>query len=161
MVKRIVACLLVSASLGGPANAGETPDSTLTVTGAGRIAESFTGPRDLAVKFWLQQLALSALYRNDVESANSADWKRASNAPSKIHCKYPSESHIALPERQLLTFDELVLPIKDREYPDFIYLRHGETYSRLAKYDPWVFWKLKVEAGLADKVPDTIARALF
>ena len=160
MIKTITG-LLVSIVLSGFANAGEQPASTLTVTRADGGLESFTDSKDLAVKFWLQQLALSALYRNDVAGATWADWQRAANFQSKIHCLYPSGSHIALPERQLLTFDEIVVGVPERGYPDFIYLKHGESYSRLAKYDPWIFWKLKVEAGFADKVPDTIARALF
>jgi hypothetical protein len=161
IMKPIVVGLLVSALLGGLAVAGERRDSTLTVTTSGRNAESFSDSKDLAVKFWLQQLALSALYRNDVEGASSADWERAANSSSKIHCLYPANTHIALPERQLLTFEEIVAPIPEKGYPDFIYIRHGESFSRLAKYDPWLFWKLKVEVGIADKVPETIARALF
>jgi len=160
-MKRIVIGLLVLASLSGFACAAESPNSKLTVTAAGERVGSFAGSKDLAVKFWLQQLALSALYSNDVESATSADWERAASFPSKIHCVYPTDSHIGLPERQLLTFDEIVVPIADKGYPDFIYLKHDESYFRLAKYDPWLFWKLKAEAGLAEKVPDTIARALF
>ena len=160
-MKPIVLGFLVSAMLSGIAAAGEHSDSTLTVTISGQNAESFAGSKGLAVKFWIQQLALSALYRNDVESASASDWERAAKSPSKIHCSYPANSHMALPERQLLTFEEIVVPIPERGYPDFIYLKHGESYSRLAKYDPWLFWKLKVEVGIADKVPETIDRALF
>jgi hypothetical protein len=160
-MKAIVAGLLVSALLSAFANACESPSSTPTGSGVSGKTEASSGPKDLAVKFWFQQLALSALYRNDVESATAADWDWAINFSSKIHCIYPPGSHIALPERQLLTFDEIVLPIAGQKYPDFIYLKHRDSYSRLAKYDPWLFWRLKVEVGLADKVPDTIDRALF
>lgn len=161
IMRSIVAGLLVSAFLSASALAGENPKSTLSVTEPDGKPEAFSGSKDLAVKFWFQQLVLSALYRNDVESATSADWKRAVSSSSKIHGVYPSGSHIALPERQLVTFDEIVLPISEPGYPDFIYLRNGESYSRLAKYDPWLFWRLKVEVGLADEIPDTISRALF
>src|SRR5687768_16814582 len=131
-MKPIVAGLLVSAFVSAFAIAGESPSSTLTVTGAGGKTEAFSGPKDLAVKFWFQQLALSALYRNDFDSATAAEWERAINSPSKIHCMYPPGSHIALPERQLLTFDEIALPIAGQGYPDFIYVKHGDNYSRLA-----------------------------
>lgn len=160
-MKPIAVGLMVSALLGGSAAAGELPDSTLTVTTSGWNTESSNDSKDLAARFWLQQLALSALYRNDVGSASAADWERAANFPSRIHCSYPANTHIALPERQLLTFEEIVVPIPEQGYPDFIYLKHGESYSRLAKYDPWLFWKLKLEVGIADKIPETIARALF
>ena len=160
-MKPIVLGFLVSAMLSGVAAADEQPDSILKVTTSGRNAESFAGSKDLAVRFWFQQLAISALYRNDVESASSADWERAAESPSRIHCSYPANSHMALPERELLTFEEIVVPIPERGYPDFIYLKHGESHSRLAKYDPWLFWKLKVEVGIAGKVPDSVDRALF
>jgi hypothetical protein len=161
IMKPIVAGLLVSAMLGGFAAAGERPGSTLTVTVSGRAAESLAEPKDLTVKFWLQQLALSALYRNNFSGAGSADWERATNTPSNIHCSYPSNTHIALPERQLLAFEQIVVPIPEDGYPNFIYVKHGESVSRLASYDPWLYWKLKVEVGIADKIPETVARALF
>jgi hypothetical protein len=160
-VKPIVIVFLVSAALSGLASSAERPVSTLTVTAADGPARSFAGPKDLQLKFWLQQLALSALYRNEVMSATSEEWERAAKSAPAIHCLYPADSHLALPERQLLTLDEIVLAFPERGYPDFIYVRHGVSYSRLAKYDPWLFWKLKVEVGLADGAPDTIARTLF
>ena len=160
-MKPIVLGLLVSALFSGLAAADERAASMLTVTTSGRDAESMTGSKGLTMKFWLQQLALSALYRNGVESASAADWERAAQSPSRIHCLYPANSHLALPEHPLLTFEEIVLAIPERSYPDFIYLKHGESYSRLAKYDPWLFWKLKVELGMTDKIPAPIVRALF
>lgn len=160
-MRRIIIALVISTALSGIASAAERPASELTVTAAGGRVESFTGSKDLSVKFWLQQLALSALYRNDVESSTSAEWDQAGRFASKIHCAYPSGSHIALPERQVLTFDEILVPIGDREYPEFIYLKNGESYSRLAKYDPWLFWKLKAEAGLTERIPETVPRSLF
>jgi hypothetical protein len=161
IMKPIVAGLLVSAMLGGITAAGERPVSTLTITTSGRTAESLSEAKDLAVKFWLQQLALSALYRNSFDDGSSADWERATSSPSRIHCLYPPNTRIALPERQLLTFEEIVVPIPQNGYPDFIYVKHGESISRLAKYDPWLYWRLKVEVGVADKIPEAIARALF
>ena len=160
-MRPIVAGLMVSAMLGGFSVAGARDGSTLTVTISGRAVESLAERKDLAVKFWLQQLALSALYRNNFSGASSADWERATNSPTKIHCSYPSNTYIALPERQLLAFEEIVVPIPDHGHPDFIYVRHGESFSRLAKYDPWLYWKLKVEVEIADKIPETIDRALF
>src|SRR5690349_15870631 len=131
IMKPIVVGLLVSALLCGSAVSGERPASTLTVTTAGQTAGSFVESKDLAVKFWLQQLALSALYRNVVDTASSADWERAMNSPYKIHCLYPANTHIGLPERQLLTFDEIVAPIPETGFPAFIYLKHGESFLRL------------------------------
>jgi hypothetical protein len=160
-MKSIVVGLLVSAMLGGLSAAGERAGSTLIVTISGRGAESPAEPKDLTVKFWLQQLALSALYRNNFSGASSTDWERATSSPSNIHCLYPPNTHIALPERQLLAFEEIVVPMPEDGYPDFIYVKHGESFSRLAKYDPWLYWKLKVEVGIADKIPETIGRALF
>ena len=160
-MKPIVAGLLVSAILGGFSAARENPGSTLTVTISGQTAETLAEPKDLRVKFWLQQLALSALYRNNFNAASSADWERATNSPSKIHCSYPPNTHIAIPERQLLAFEEIVVPIPEKGYPAFMYVKHGESFSRLASYDPWLYWQLKVEVGIVDKIPETIARALF
>jgi hypothetical protein len=161
IMKPIVIWLVILGLLCGSAVSGERPDSTLSVTTAGRTAGSFVESKDLAVKFWLQQLALSALYSNVVNTASSAEWERAMNSPSKIHCLYPANTNIGLPERQLLIFEEIVAPIPESGYPDFIFLKHGESFTRLAKYDPWLYWKLKVEVGIADKIPETISRALF
>jgi hypothetical protein len=161
IMKPIVLGLMALALLGGLSTAGESPGSTLTVTTSGRTAESLTDSKDLAVKFWIQQLALSALYRNNFIAASSQDWEAATKSPSKIHCLYPANTRIALPERELLTFEEILVPIPESGYPDFIYVKHGESFSRLAKYDPWIYWRLKVEIGVADKIPETMARALF
>jgi hypothetical protein len=161
IMKPMVLGLMVSALLSGLSVAGESPGSTLTVTTSGQVAKSLIDSKDLAVKFWLQQLALSALYRNNFDAATSQDWEQATESPSRIHCLYPANTRIALPERELLSFEEILVPIPESGYPDFIYVKHGESFSRLAKYDPWIYWRLKVEVGLADKIPETIPRALF
>jgi hypothetical protein len=115
----------------------------------------------LAVKFWLQQLVLSALYRDVVQDSSVSEWTTALRAKATIHCRYPANSLLALPERRTLTFDEILLPVPASGSPAYVYLKHGSTYTRVAKYDPWVLGKLKVEAGLSTKLEPAIARGLF
>ena len=160
-MKPIVIGLITSLLFTAFAGAGEQPSSKLTVTTPNSRAVSFTNSKDLTVKFWLQQLALSALYRDVIAEASAEEWAQAEKSPSKIHCVYPPQSHIAIPERQLLTFEEIVVPFTEEGYPAYIFLKHGGQYLRLAKYDPWILWKLKVEAGLADEMPGSVPRTLF
>ena len=117
--------------------------------------------KDLAVKFWLQQLVLSGLYRNVVQDSTVSEWTTALQVEATIHCRYPANSLLAIPERQTLTFDEILLPVPASGPPAYVYLKHGSTYTRVAKYDPWVLGKLKVEAGLSTRLEPAIPRGLF
>lgn len=122
---------------------------------------SLDSPKQLAVKFWLQQLVLSALYRDVVQTSTASEWAAAAAAETIVHGRYPVDSLLAIPERQTLTFDEILMPMPASGSPAYIYLKHGSTYTRVAKFDPWVLGKLKVEAGLSAKLEPTLARGLF
>src|SRR5688572_3339175 len=112
--------------------------------GVARIAEA----KELSTKFWLQQLLLSALHRNVVQDASPEEWQEGLGSSFRIHCRYSASVTLALPERQILVFDEVLLPLPKERYPAHIFIRHGERVLRLAKYDPWVLHKIVSEAEL-------------
>jgi hypothetical protein len=143
-----------------PIEASANESARLEVKTAGQSV-TLDSPRDLAVKFWLQQLVLSALYRDVVQDSTVSEWTTALQAEATIHCRYPAHSLLAMPERRTLTFDEILLPVPASGLPAYVYLKHGSTYTRVAKYDPWVLEKLKVEAGLSTKLEPNISRGLF
>jgi hypothetical protein len=93
--------------------------------------------------------------------STAEDWRKAQQSRPRIHCIYPADSHIGIPERQLLTFDEIIVPVPEHGYPDFVYLKSGTKYLRVAKYNPWVFQKLRVEAGISDEIEAAVPRTLF
>ena len=143
-----------------PIEASANESARLEVRTAGQSV-SLDSPKDLAVKFWLQQLVLSALYSDVVQDSTVSEWTTALQAETTIHCHYPANSLLAMPERRTLTFDEILLPVPASGWPAYVYLKHGSTYTRVAKYDPWVLGKLKVEAGLSTKLEPTLSRGLF
>lgn len=151
----------VIATLAPHAMPAEPPTSRLEVVQAGGRLTPQDEARHLTVKFWLQQLVLSGLYRDVVLEATSEDWVKARQAHPRVHGTYAADSHIGIPERQLLTFDEILLPVPERGYPDFVYLKSGSRYWRVAKYDPWVFQKLRMEAGITDEIDAAVPRTLF
>lgn len=158
MKQALLALLLTGVSL---LDARATEGAKLEVrTAAGQIV-ALDSQQELAVKFWLQQLALSALYRNVVQKSSADEWTSALQSGAAILCHYPASSMIALPERSTLTFDEILVPVPAMGAPPYAYLRHGASYRRLAKYDPWVLEKLKLEATLSTKLEPAIARGLF
>ncbi|MEO6568338.1 MAG: hypothetical protein ABIO94_06205 [Opitutaceae bacterium] len=135
----------------------------LTVTGAHAqenrdtmglsiVATGAVSPVDeakaLSTKFWLQQFMLSALYRDVVQEASQEEWQRALASPFRIHCRYAGSATLALPERRVLIFDEVLLPLPEERYPSYIFIRQGTRILRLAKFDPWVLHKLVSTAGL-------------
>jgi hypothetical protein len=134
--------------------------SQLVVAPGDGEAAALDEGQDLAAKFWLQQLVVSALYRDAVEDSTLADWAQVSQALPNIRCVYQGKARIAIPERRELSFEEVVVPVPQRGFPAFIYLKTGSTVLRLAKYDPWVFEKLKFEAGLSSAPPQA-KRGLF
>jgi hypothetical protein len=141
--------------------AGSEPGYRLTVKrGDGqRVALSET--KDATAKFWLQQLTLSALYRNVVEDSDEAEWSKAMLSSQSIFCRYPANSKLALPERPLLSFDEILVPLPDQGGPSYVLLKHGAEYKRVAKFDPWVLEKLKIEVGLLARGEPSVPRTLF
>jgi hypothetical protein len=143
-----------------PIQAGAEESARLEVTTAGQSV-SLDSSKDLAVKFWLQQLVLSALYRDVVQDSTASEWATALKAEAIIHCRYPADSLLAIPERRTLTFDEILLPVPSSDSVAYVYLKHGSTYTRVAKFDPWVLEKLKGEAGLSTKLEPAIVRGLF
>jgi hypothetical protein len=105
--------------------------------------------KDRGITFWLQQLMLSALYRNVVQDSAVQEWQRNLSAPTRIHCRYSSLATLAIPERPTLSFDEVLLPMPSEGYPEYIFIKRGSHVLRLAKYDPWVLYKLDSESGLS------------
>jgi hypothetical protein len=132
------------------------------VTYSGRT-QSLDEATQLSAKFWLQQLMLSALYRDVVQDSSLDEWQQQSKAQSRIYCRYSSQATLAIPERRTLNFDEVLLPLPSGEYPAFVFVRHGRSVLRLAKYDPWVFHKLVSEAALPgyESLSAGVERALF
>jgi len=154
-----IALLLLLAS--AQITAGERGASELKVrTSSGRTV-AFNEAKDLAVKFWLQQLVLSALYRDVVQESSAGEWGQAQQAANSVYCQYPFNSQLALPERQALTFDEILLPVPPEGAPSYAYLKHGSKYLRVAKFDPWVFERLKIEAELSSAKEPKAQRGLF
>jgi hypothetical protein len=138
--------LLVLPRVGIAAEAVDAGRPKLSVVGAERALDD---ARELSLGFWLPQLVLTVLYRNVVTGASAEDWQQALASPARIQCRYPTPATLALPERRVLVFDEILLPLSAESYPSFIYLRHGKRYLRVAKYDPWVLHKLVTEAGFS------------
>jgi len=132
----------------------------LEVAVAGKV-QGFDEPKQLAIKFWFHQLMLSALYRDVVLDSSLEEWQRQLSLQSRIHCTYPTLATLAIPERQVLTFDEALMPVT-QGYPEFVYIKHGSQVMKLGKYDPWVFQKLVSESGvLPPSTNPRIERALF
>ena len=122
--------------------------SQLSIVAAGS-ASPIDAAKQLSTKFWLQQFMLSALYRNVVEDASTEEWQQALASPFRLHCRYSAPATLALPERQILIFDEVLLPLSEERYPSYIFMRRGTRLLRLAKFDPWVLHKLVSTAGLS------------
>jgi len=143
--------------------------SSLTMAGGeGLVVNSSSGQtialnaeKQQQVKFWLQQLTLSALYRDVVQESNAAEWTQALQSGASIYCQYPANSLLAMPERQTLAFDAILLPVPDQGFPAYVFLKHGSKYKRVAKYDPWVLQKLEIEAGLLSQREPSVQRWLF
>ncbi len=152
----LVSTLLLTSSL---AQAGQHPSGRLDVVTAGR-GLSFDDNQELSIKFWLQQLMLSALYRGVIQDSSREEWTRQLSSQSRIHYSYPTTVTLAIPERRTLTFDEALVSVTD-SYPDFVFIRHGVHVLRLGKYDPWVFHKLVSEAGMSTPAESAVERGLF
>jgi hypothetical protein len=137
------------------------PPATLEVTNAGHVQSLDASKQDL-VRFWFQQLMLSALYRDVVQDSSPDEWQKRLSSQSRIYCHYSSVATLAIPERRTLTFDEALLPLPSEDYPDYIFIKRGEHVVRLAKYDPWVLHKLVAESGfsLYERL-STVERGLF
>lgn len=155
-----VASLVLATSVLGQGLPKPTPAFEVSRDGARQTLDE---PGELKVKFWLQQLMLSALYRDVILDSSAEEWQRLLASPSRIHWRFPSTATLAIPERKVLTFDEVLLPIpQGRSYPMDIFVRSGERVLRLAKYDPWVLQKLLCESGLPPiESLSKIERALF
>ena len=100
--------------------ASSKQSSDLSVVTASGSETELTESKDLTVKFWLQQLVLSALYRNVVQDSSVEEWERQVNAVPRISCGYPANTKIAIPERQMLTFEHLLVPLTGGDYPAYM-----------------------------------------
>ena len=109
---------------------------------------SIDAEKEVTLKFWFQQLMLSALYRNVVQDTTLAEWQRGASSPTRIHCRYGATVSLAVPERPSLSFEEVLLPLPFDRYPDFILIRRGDRVQRLAKYDQWLLHKLVSKAEI-------------
>jgi hypothetical protein len=138
--------MLVLPFIGISAEASNATRPKLSIVGTERALDD---AKELSIQFWLPQLVLSALYRNLVQEASVDEWQQALTSTSRIQCRYPAPATLALPERPVLVFDEILLPLSAERYPAYIYLRHGERFLRVAKYDPWVLHKLVSESGFS------------
>ena len=155
---------VVTIALSGPVVAQDLPNPTpiFEVSSAG-ARQALDEARELKVKFWLQQLMLSALYGDAIFASSAEEWQRLRWSPSRIHWRFPSTQTLAIPERRVLTFEQVLLPFPPgRHYPADIFIRTGDSVLRLTKYDPWVLQKLISESGLPpiDSLSN-IERALF
>jgi hypothetical protein len=117
----------------------------ITVQGTTRFPAS---ERLEAVKYWFQDLMLSAVYRDVVLESSAQEWAEVARSGSKIDWRSDSTETLALPERKQVSFDEVILPLPSGHYPDYIYVRSAGRFQKLAKFDPWVLHKLTVEIGL-------------
>lgn len=158
-VKRIAISFIAAFALLGQPFAQET--YSVRVYGAGALA-SLDAQHELTLKFWLQQLMLSALYRDGVQDSSLDAWQRSLETPTRIHVRYPNIVSLAIPERRELSFNEALLPLPSNKHPDYIFIKRGQTVQRLVKYDPWVLGKLLTEAKLPvyEDLP-AVERALF
>lgn len=137
--------VLTCAATAAEEKSNTTPPGLAVVT-AGR-ASAVDEVKAHTITFWLHQLMLSALYRTAVQEGSTADWELGVAASQRIQYRYATPVTLAWPERQVLVFDEVLLPLPTQRYPDYIYVRRGDRVLRLAKYDPWVLHKLVSEAG--------------
>jgi len=160
-LKSAILALVTVALLSSPAWDAEPTKPELTIVSAEGQASSLGEARDRTARFWLQQLVLSALYRDVVYDSNVGDWEQALQVRPRIQCRYASETFVAIPERRTLEFEEVLVPMPALGFPDYIYLKHGTSVLRLGKYDPWVFEKLKIEAGLSLEETPKVPRWLF
>lgn len=117
--------------------------------------------KQVLIRFWLQELMLSALYRNVIQESSPAEWQDGLASGSSIHCKYRPEATLAIPERRTLNFDEVLVTLPSVGYPA-IFIRRGEHVLSLSKYDPWVLYKLVSECGISMyQNLSTVQRGLF
>jgi hypothetical protein len=148
-MKKQVITLVAVLGFSNSAFAQESPASAaLEVFSTNRMV-SFDATKELNLKFWLQQLMLSALYRNEVQDSSLDEWKAQLSSSTRLHCRYPSVATLAIPERESLNFQEALLPLPSDRYPGYIFIKHGQRVQRLAKYDPWLLHKLVSEANLS------------
>lgn len=154
----LLACVLMAAPSAALAQSISRP--TLEIVAAGQPSPVASVHED-AAEFWLQQLTLSALYRDAITTASVDEWAEQLAARSRLHLVYPTTATLAAPGRRVLEIDEVLVPLT-RTYPDYVFVRHGDQVLRLAKYDPWVFRKLMTEAepALAASLP-VVERGLF
>ncbi len=136
-------------------------DAKLEIVGAQRTQPS-TEAEQLSIRFWLQQLMLSALHRDVVQESTAAEWEQKLSAPSRIYCRYSTPATLAIPERRTLVIDEVLLPLPTQRYPDFIFVKQGQRVLRLSKHDPWVLHKLVSVSGFSlYNSLATVERTLF
>ncbi len=146
--KIILAVAFISA---GPfLRAVETePKLQVTIARQTQPVEGWNDEKRGRVRFWFQELIMSAVYRGVVLESSDNEWRKRLTSDSSIYCRYAEGNTIAVPERPALVFEEALLPLSSERYPDFIFVKHEGHVLRLAKYDPWVLYKLVSEAGFS------------
>ena len=93
---------------------------------------------------------LSGLSQGVISNGTVSEWEWAAElaAPTRIYRRYSSRASLAIPGRETLTFDRVLVPIHSHR-PDFVYLRRGAEVMCLAMYDAWVYVRLATEAGVS------------
>jgi len=154
----MLVCGSVRNALGAP------PESALEIRNGDKVVtiDQLSEQKTHVIKFWLQKLMIHALYRNVVLESSLSEWQEKMKGDALLYCRYPSTATLAIPERRTLEFDEVLLPMGPPLHLDYIYLKRGEVVLRLAKWDPWVYYKLATESG--GRTPETwsqLERHLF
>src|SRR5688572_16056425 len=123
--KLLASVTLLVLTVAGIAAQENRHSSGLSIVAAGSASPG-NEAKERSTRFWLQQLVLSALHRHAVQDASSEEWQRGLVSRFRIQCRYATAATLALPERPILTFDEVLLPLSEERYPDYIFIRHGE-----------------------------------
>ena len=100
------------------------------------------------IKFWLQQLMLSALYQDLVTESSATEWEEYRHAQTRIYCRYASRATLGIPERPVLVFDEVLLPWAPANTLHWIFVKKDDEVRRLVFWDPWVYAQLVSAAGI-------------
>ena len=116
---------------------------------AGGEVQSFDADTQSRIKFWLQQLMLSALFQDLITESSPSEWEEFLEVQTRIYCRYASRATLAMPERRVLVFDEVLLPWHPANTLHWIFVKRDDEVRRLLFWDPWLYVQLITEAGFA------------
>jgi hypothetical protein len=143
MTPTILRTLLLALVLVSPAWGEVIPraPSILEVVVDGE-AKDFDSERQTRIKFWLQQLMLSALSQDLMTESGPPEWDEFRQVPKRIYYRYASRATLAIPERPVLIFDEVLLPWHPADTLHWIFVKKDDEVRRLVFWDPWVYVQL-------------------